>query len=104
LGSEASQGLPGSWFFNGREAEFALVVAAFGYTEGLVTEPIYASTVLAILASTIISPCLLRITLAMADGEAYCEYTKADETDDPVKGKGNGDNGDNECIISATEP
>jgi hypothetical protein len=35
------------------EAEFALVVAAFGDTEGLVTESIYASTVLAILALNI---------------------------------------------------
>jgi hypothetical protein len=76
---------------------------AFGYAEGLMTEPIYAGTVLAILASTIISPCLLRITLAIADGKAYCEYSKADDTDDPVNGKENGDNGDNECNIS-TEP
>jgi hypothetical protein len=35
------------------EAEFALVVAAFGDTEDLVTESIYASTVLAILALNI---------------------------------------------------
>jgi Kef-type K+ transport system membrane component KefB len=91
------------------EAEFALVVAAFGYSAGLVSESIYASTVLAILASTIISPCLLRITLvtmAAADtGEAYCEYnSNADDKDDPVKAKENGNNGDNERNISATEP
>jgi Kef-type K+ transport system membrane component KefB len=49
------------------EAEFALVVDAFGYTEGLVIESMYASTVLAILALTIISPCLLRMTLAITD-------------------------------------
>jgi len=47
------------------EAEFAMLVAGFGYTEGLVTENIYASTIFAILLSTILSPCLLRLTLAV---------------------------------------
>jgi Kef-type K+ transport system membrane component KefB len=46
------------------EAEFAMLVAGFGYTEGLLEEDIYASTVFAILLSTILSPCLLRSTLA----------------------------------------
>jgi Kef-type K+ transport system membrane component KefB len=75
------------------EAEFALVVAAFGYTEGLVTESIYASTVLAILASTIISPCLLRMTLAFTDdrdearnrrdgAEAQADENDAKDADD----------------------
>ena len=45
------------------EAEFAMLVAAFGLTEGLVDESVYASTVFAILLSTILSPCLLRLTL-----------------------------------------
>ena len=47
------------------EAEFAMLVAAFGFTEGLVEEDIYASTIFAILLSTILSPCLLRLTLAL---------------------------------------
>ena len=45
------------------EAEFAMLVAAFGLSEGLVDESVYASTVFAILLSTILSPCLLRLTL-----------------------------------------
>jgi hypothetical protein len=79
------------------EAEFALVVAAFGYTEGLVTESIYASTVLSILASTIISPCLLRMTLALTDDhrdearnrrdgvEAQADKNDAKDADDDVE-------------------
>lgn len=47
------------------EAEFAMLVAAFAFTEGLVEEDVYASTVFAILLSTILSPCLLRLTLAL---------------------------------------
>ncbi|KAL3927989.1 MAG: hypothetical protein SGARI_005168, partial [Bacillariaceae sp.] len=47
------------------EAEFAMLVAGFGFREGLLTEDIYASTVFAILLSTIASPCLLRLTLAL---------------------------------------
>ena len=47
------------------EAEFAMLVATFGFTEGLVEEDVYASTVFAILLSTIMSPCLLRLTLAI---------------------------------------
>lgn len=46
------------------EAEFAFVVAVFGVTEGLIPPDLYASVVLAILLSTIISPLLLRTTLA----------------------------------------
>jgi hypothetical protein len=77
------------------EAEFALVVVAFGYTEGLVIESIYASTVLAILASTIISPCLLRMTLAFTDdrdetrrrdgAEAKADENDAKDADDDVE-------------------
>jgi len=47
------------------EAEFAFVVALFGFTEGLVPPDMYASIVLAILMSTIISPFLLRTVLAL---------------------------------------
>ena len=46
------------------EAEFAFVVAVFGVTEGLVPPDIYASIVFAILLSTVISPLLLKTTLA----------------------------------------
>jgi Kef-type K+ transport system membrane component KefB len=48
------------------EAEFAFVVAVFGVTEGLVPPDVYASIVLAILLSTVISPLLLRTTLAIS--------------------------------------
>lgn len=48
------------------EAEFAFVVAVFGVTEGLIPPELYASVVLAILLSTIVSPLLLRTTLALA--------------------------------------
>ena len=46
------------------EAEFAFVVAVFGVSEGLVPPDIYASIVWAILLSTVISPLLLKTTLA----------------------------------------
>ena len=47
------------------EAEFAFVVAVFGVTEGLIPPDLYASIVLAILLSTLISPLLLRTTLSL---------------------------------------
>jgi len=47
------------------EAEFAFVVAVFGVSEGLVPPDIYASIVWAILLSTIMSPLLLKTTLAL---------------------------------------
>jgi len=47
------------------EAEFAMLVATFGFNEGLFEESIYASAVFAILLSTILSPCSLRLTLAI---------------------------------------
>lgn len=47
------------------EAEFAFVVAVFGVTEGLIPPDTYASVVLAVLLSTILSPLLLRMTLAL---------------------------------------
>jgi hypothetical protein len=48
------------------EAEFSFVVAKFGYNEGLFDEKTYASIAFAILLSTIISPALLRTTLAIS--------------------------------------
>lgn len=47
-----------------QEAEFAFLVAQFGYANDLFSRNIYASVVLAVLSSTIVSPVLLRITLA----------------------------------------
>lgn len=47
------------------EAEFAMLIAGFGFSEGQLEEDVYASTVFAILLSTILSPCLLRLTLAL---------------------------------------
>lgn len=62
------------------EAEFAMLVAGFGYSEGLVEEETYASTCFAILLSTILSPCLLRLTLALSEGpeDANREENKQD--------------------------
>jgi hypothetical protein len=40
-----------------------MLVAGFGFSEGLMEEDIYASVVFAILLSTIVSPCLLGLTL-----------------------------------------
>jgi Kef-type K+ transport system membrane component KefB len=56
------------------EAEFAMLVAGFGFREGLLEEAIYASTVFAILLSTILSPCLLRLTLALFGDENDNKY------------------------------
>jgi Kef-type K+ transport system membrane component KefB len=47
------------------EAEFAFLVAGFGLSEGLLSQEVYASVVFAILLSTIVSPVLLRTTLAL---------------------------------------
>jgi Kef-type K+ transport system membrane component KefB len=47
------------------EAEFAFLVAGFGLSEGLFSQEVYASVVFAILLSTIVSPVLLRTTLAL---------------------------------------
>jgi Kef-type K+ transport system membrane component KefB len=52
------------------EAEFAFVVAVFGVSEGLVPPDVYASIVWAILVSTVISPLLLKTTLAFFPYEA----------------------------------
>jgi hypothetical protein len=58
------------------EAEFAFVVAVFGVSEGLIPPDIYASVVFAILVSTVISPLLLRTTLAIFP------YNDDDDNDD----------------------
>ena len=69
------------------EAEFAMLVAAFGFTEGLVEEDVYASTVFAILLSTILSPCLLRLTLALLPIESPpADMPSQLETRDSVDG------------------
>ncbi|GAX13958.1 hypothetical protein FisN_5Lu154 [Fistulifera solaris] len=47
------------------EAEFAFLVAVFGVTEQLIPPDLYASVVLAILLSTILSPVMLRTLLAV---------------------------------------
>jgi Kef-type K+ transport system membrane component KefB len=47
------------------EAEIAFLVAGFGLSEGLLSQEVYASVVFAILLSTIVSPVLLRTTLAL---------------------------------------
>lgn len=66
------------------EAEFAFVVAVFGVTEGLIPPDIYASIVLAILLSTIISPLFLKIALAnwgplnYADEDVFLEKDQDD--------------------------
>ena len=67
------------------EAEFAFVVAVFGLTEGLIPSNLYASIVLAILLSTVISPLLLRSTLALFpydDDEEEKEEKKKAADDD----------------------
>ena len=61
------------------EAEFAMLVAGFGLSEGLLEEDIYASTVFAILLSTILSPCLLRLTLALFVVEDNVKENASDE-------------------------
>lgn len=52
------------------EAEFAFVLAVYGVTEGLIPPDLYASVVLAILLSTIWSPIMLRIVLAISPYKA----------------------------------
>ena len=46
------------------EAEFAFLVARFGFTEDLFSEQVYASVVFAILLSTIVSPVMLRLSIS----------------------------------------
>jgi Kef-type K+ transport system membrane component KefB len=47
------------------QAEFAFLVARFGFESGLIQNETYASINFAILLSTIVSPVLLRVTLAV---------------------------------------
>ena len=61
------------------EAEFAFVVAVFGVTEGLIPPDLYASVVLAILMSTIVSPLLLRSTLVLFPYEPKTLQDDAEE-------------------------
>ena len=58
------------------EAEFAMLVATFGFTESIITEDIYASVVFAILLSTVLSPCLLRLTLTIMMTKSKTSTTK----------------------------
>jgi Kef-type K+ transport system membrane component KefB len=74
------------------EAEFAFVVAVFGVSEGLVPPDVYASIVWAILLSTVISPLLLKITLAffpyhgvVGDYTRACEKLEEEEQDRTIK-------------------
>lgn len=69
------------------EAEFAFVVAVFGVTEGLIPPDLYASVVLAILLSTIVSPLLLRTTLALAP---FPPIITIDNNEDPQPCEKNG--------------
>ena len=64
------------------EAEFAMLVAGFGFSEGLLDEDIYASTVFAILLSTILSPCLLRLTLALFPVDDTTNAEKDEDSND----------------------
>ena len=61
------------------EAEFAFVVAVYGVSEGLVPPDVYASIVWAILLSTVISPLLLKSTLA------FFPYRSTGECETPEK-------------------
>eukprot|EP00978_Attheya_sp_CCMP212_P000846 scaffold1767_cov64-Attheya_sp.AAC.3 len=54
------------------EAEFAFLLAGFGLSEGLLSQEIYASVVFAILLSTVMSPVLLRTTLAVFPEKKNC--------------------------------
>ena len=80
------------------EAEFAMLVAAFALAEGLVDESVYASTVFAILLSTILSPCLLRVTLVVfpsftTTNEGNVDDKQADDEEIENTGHGTGDTG-----------
>ncbi len=74
------------------EAEFAFVVAVFGVTEGLIPPDLYASVVLAILLSTILSPLLLRTTLALFPYNqiSSCEAEPQEDEEEKVVNKGQG--------------
>jgi Kef-type K+ transport system membrane component KefB len=60
------------------EAEFAFVIAVFGVTNGLIEAELYASAILAILLSTILSPLLLRTTLALFPYDQDALFAAAD--------------------------
>eukprot|EP00522_Entomoneis_paludosa_P012811 CAMPEP_0172442126 /NCGR_PEP_ID=MMETSP1065-20121228/2596_1 /TAXON_ID=265537 /ORGANISM="Amphiprora paludosa, Strain CCMP125" /LENGTH=819 /DNA_ID=CAMNT_0013191851 /DNA_START=224 /DNA_END=2683 /DNA_ORIENTATION=+ len=55
------------------EGEFAFVIAVFSVSEGLISEELYASVVLAVLLSTIIPPFLLRFTIGFYNKKAQAE-------------------------------
>ena len=76
------------------EAEFAFIVAVFGVTEKLIPSDLYASIVLAILLSTILSPLFLRTTLAI-----YPYDTTSTTTSSNVKETKNKSSNDNDEMI-----
>lgn len=81
------------------EAEFAFVVAVFGVTEGIIPANLYASVVLAILLSTILSPLSLRTVLAMFP------YPKSEQHcgSNPDMLDGNGESGETESRLQDVE-
>jgi Kef-type K+ transport systems, membrane components len=70
------------------EGEFAFVIATFGVNSGMVDEEIYASVVLAILISAVVSPFLLRFTIRYFDHPPKNdEFKEEDEMEENVKEK-----------------
>jgi len=63
------------------EGEFAFVIAVFAVSDGLVSEDLYASLILAVLLSTIIPPFFLRFTIAYYNkkGEEAVERAAEEE-------------------------
>ena len=61
------------------EGEFAFVIAVFAVSEGLVSEDLYASLILAVLISTIIPPFLLRFTISYYNRKGEEAVAKAAE-------------------------
>lgn len=70
------------------EGEFAFVIATFGVNSGIVDEEIYASVVLAILISAVVSPFLLRFTIRYFDqAPQNDEFKEEDEMEENVQEK-----------------
>jgi Kef-type K+ transport system membrane component KefB len=99
------------------EGEFAFVIAVFAVSNGLITTNLYASIVLAVLLSTMVSPLLLRKTLSYFNKQIELEMaqwitdsSKEDTTGGPTGGPSKSSDGGGHrkptffCIQTKSEP
>mgnify|MGYP005842991291 CR=1 FL=1 len=70
------------------EGEFAFVIAVFAVTNNMITQDLYASVVLAVLASTIIAPFCLESTISYFNKQTQSEVLGQGEDPDALLEKG----------------